>query len=107
MSVKLQFEEPAIYLGKTRLSDGIYRLYLPLLTALSHTLLISRSNGGKSHTLAIMALGVAKAAAIRCLNLLWARCEGEEGADTGGAATMLKGYLDLVGVIPNTPPLTL
>ncbi|HEX2909847.1 MAG TPA: type IV secretory system conjugative DNA transfer family protein [Chloroflexia bacterium] len=71
MSTKLQFEEPPILLGETRIGSQLQRFYLPLATATGHTLVISRSGGGKSHTLATLAMGMARAAAIRRLNLLF------------------------------------
>jgi hypothetical protein len=97
MSTTLQFEEPAILLGETRLRDGIHRFYLPLATVLSHSLIISRSGGGKSHTLATLAMGLAKAAAVRRLNLL-AAVPKEVSQDKA---------VNLVAVVPNHPPLSL
>lgn len=99
MNKQLKFDEPSIYLGETHLREGLHRFYLPLATVLSHSLVISRSGGGKSHLLAILAMGLAKASAVRRLNLLAAL---EEATVRTGIASKS----DLVGMASNRPPLT-
>lgn len=112
MKTKLLFEEPPILLGETSVGSTVEPFYLPLLTTTGHTLLISRSGGGKSHTLATLAFGMAKAAAIRRLNLLVAELQGQRISSPAQKVSIPPNNLldpshNLLGIVPGYPSLSL
>jgi hypothetical protein len=89
--------EPDIVIGKVATGSG-YELYrLPKDTVLGHTLIISRSGGGKSHAMATIAYGLANTIAGRRVNLLSAMAELEQANPSD----------DLTGKVPGFPPLSL
>lgn len=108
MKARLSFKEPPILLGETRVGGHLQRFYLPLATTTAHTLVISRSGGGKSHTLATLAFGLAKGAAVRRLNLLAHRnsCHNQT-SQTGPVSLFSFGSSgSLLEILPDYPPLS-
>jgi hypothetical protein len=106
-SFLLEEPEPPIFLGHTAVGSHLERLYLPLSTVLSHTLVVSRSGGGKSHTLAILVVGFAKAAAVRRLKLLAAAYLRQVDPLAPLSLSNAVASGNLVGVLDATPPISI
>jgi hypothetical protein len=100
MKYQTLFKEPKILIGKVKIRNDYENYYLPPETVMSHTLVVSRSGGGKSHALATLAYGLARTCANRKLNLLHA-----SQLKTNQAKSFLPELL--IKVLPNHPPLSL
>lgn len=106
-SFLLEEPEPPIYLGQTVVGSQLQRLYLPLSTVTSHTLVVSRSGGGKSHTLAILVTGLAKAAAVRLLKLLIASYLHQSDPSAALPHSNAKASGNLIGLLEAAPPISI
>ncbi|NWJ47080.1 MAG: hypothetical protein HXX08_14565 [Chloroflexi bacterium] len=94
--------EPGLFLGYVRVAGAKKPFSLPLESALNHTLITSRSGGGKSHTLAVWCLGLAKIAAIRRRNLRLATI-----SNSNHQTHSADNAYSPVKSVPTTPPISL
>lgn len=106
---KNQMVEPDIFMGHTLVAGVMKPCFLPIDTVIQHSFGIGRSKGGKSHTTAILSLGLSKTAACRRANLTAAFTQKYRNNNnkTKYEPSQTTRLLGLTGLLPSRPPLSI